>query len=311
MSILCAVDFSEGSGQALTAAGRIAETYRQPLVIVYVADPLLATAEGFQAQRDPVGVLSDALGRFVNEVLGDGAAERHTLVVSIGAPAREILAACEARGAQLVVLATRRATGMGRIVFGSVAERVLRESTLPVLVVPPVPDSPRRTLGDLRHVLVPTDLGDHAPADVRIAARVAASSGAELRLLHVVPGDDAGRWSVVPATLVEAFDEQWRGLRVGASASALEALRHLAEGLEGDASPEVEVVEGSAPEEIAAAATRHDVDLVVLGLRGVPGLLGPRVGAIAYRVLCASTVPVLAVPDEARHGTALAFLETR
>ena len=62
-------------------------------------------------------------------------------------------------------------------------------------------------------------------------------------------------------------------------------------------------------EQIAAVADRADVDLVVLGLRGVPGLLGnTRVGSVAYRVLCASPVPVLALPHEARQSDTLAFL---
>ena len=62
-------------------------------------------------------------------------------------------------------------------------------------------------------------------------------------------------------------------------------------------------------DQIAQVADRADVDLVVLGLRGVPGLLGgARVGSVAYRVLCASPAPVLAVPHEARGEAALAFL---
>ena len=59
---------------------------------------------------------------------------------------------------------------------------------------------------------------------------------------------------------------------------------------------------------IEAVADREEVDLVVLGLRGTPGGMGTRVGAVAYRVLCASPAPVLAVPHEARGG-ALAFLD--
>ena len=62
-------------------------------------------------------------------------------------------------------------------------------------------------------------------------------------------------------------------------------------------------------EQIAQVADRAEVDLVVLALRGVPGLLGTRVGAVAYRVLCASPVPVLAVPHEARTEGTLSFLD--
>ena len=77
----------------------------------------------------------------------------------------------------------------------------------------------------------------------------------------------------------------------------------------GTPGPTLEIAEGSVADQIAQVAERADVDLVVLGLRGAPDSLdGARVGSVAYRVLCASPAPVLAVPHEARGKAALAFL---
>ena len=105
MSVLCAIDFSRASALALTAAGRIAATFRQPLTIVTVADPLLAAAERMRAGgREPV-LLSGALAGFVDETLGPGASSRHRLLVQVGDPASEILAQADQADAQLVVLA--------------------------------------------------------------------------------------------------------------------------------------------------------------------------------------------------------------
>jgi nucleotide-binding universal stress UspA family protein len=310
MAILCAVDFSHASALALSAADRIATTFHQPLTVVTVADPLLAAAERVQTGTDPLTLLIDALGAFVDETLGAGAAARHRLRVPIGEPSTQILAIAADVDAQLIVLATRGASGMSKFLFGSIAERVLRTATRPVLVVPPaVGDGPMRTLGAMQEVLAPIDFHDHALDDVRIADRVARASHARLRLLHVVPAADAGRWTVLQQPMAAQLDEQLGGAHASAMDAAQGALEELGQALGGTPGPTLEVAEGAVADQIAQVADRADVDLVVIGLRGVPGVLGnTRVGSVAYRVLCASPVPVLAVPHEARVEGALAFL---
>jgi nucleotide-binding universal stress UspA family protein len=312
MSILCAVDFSAASGLALTAAGRIATTFGQPLTIVTVADPLLAAAERVQLGDDPITLLTGALASFVDDTLGPGTSSRHHLLVPVGNPAAEILRHADAIDAQLIVVATQGASGVRKFVFGSVAERVLRTSTRPVLVVPPAAAStPLRTLGSMQEVLAPIDFHEYALDDARVAGQVARSSHARLRLLHVVAADDADRWTVLRQSVASQLEEQMSGARQTQVDRAREALERVAEALGGTPQPTLEVVQGSVAEQIARVADRADVDLVVLGLRGTVGVTGARVGAIAYRVLCSSPVPVLALPHEARQGQALAFLQAR
>jgi nucleotide-binding universal stress UspA family protein len=55
--------------------------------------------------------------------------------VAFGAPTEEILAAAKATGADLIAVATHARSGMGRLVFGSVAEAVLHASPVPVLMI--------------------------------------------------------------------------------------------------------------------------------------------------------------------------------
>lgn len=311
MAILCAVDFSRASGVALTAADRIAVTFRQPLVVINVADPLLAAAERMHSHTDPLDLLKQALVAFVDETLGAGASTRHDVSIAIGDPATEILVRADAIEADLVVLATQGASGVGRFVFGSVAERVLRTTTRPVLAVPPsAGEGPMRTLGAMHEVLAPIEFKGHALDDARLAQRVATASHARLRLLHVVPSDDAGRWSVLLRPLAEQIEDQLTGVRTTARDAARQALERLGDAIGGTPGPTLEIGDGPVAQRIAEVADRAEVDLIVLGLRGEPGLLGgTRVGAVAYRVLCASPVPVLAVPHEARGGTALAFID--
>ena len=52
-----------------------------------------------------------------------------------GRPADEILAAAQEGGADLIAMATHGRTGFGRLLFGSVAEAVLRRATVPVFMI--------------------------------------------------------------------------------------------------------------------------------------------------------------------------------
>jgi nucleotide-binding universal stress UspA family protein len=55
--------------------------------------------------------------------------------VALGRPAEEILAAAQATSADLIAMATHGRGGLGRLLFGSVAEAVLHAATVPVLLI--------------------------------------------------------------------------------------------------------------------------------------------------------------------------------
>jgi nucleotide-binding universal stress UspA family protein len=61
-----------------------------------------------------------------------------TTAVRVGAPHREICAYADDVAADVVVVGTHGRTGLSRTLLGSVAARVVRSSTVPVLVVPPL-----------------------------------------------------------------------------------------------------------------------------------------------------------------------------
>lgn len=58
-----------------------------------------------------------------------------TFQVRQGRPDEEILAVARERGADLIAMATHGRTGLGRLLFGSVAEAVLRHATVPVFLI--------------------------------------------------------------------------------------------------------------------------------------------------------------------------------
>ena len=87
-------------------------------------------------ERDNAELYLNTLGgQFVNRGL------HCRRIVSVGEPAEAILAAVDDKEADAVVMSTHGRTGMGRFFFGSVAEKVLRHSHKPTLLLRPQRES--------------------------------------------------------------------------------------------------------------------------------------------------------------------------
>lgn len=86
--------------------------------------------------------------------------------------------------ADLIVMSTHGRHGLGRAFLGSVAERVLRESDVPVLTVRPDLARPDTTVA-IRTVLCPINFTEAARSALEEATAIAEAFGAELLLMHV------------------------------------------------------------------------------------------------------------------------------
>ena len=142
-TILCAVDFSEGSPRVAEYAAALAKAAGAEIICLYVA-PSLAEYVGFNVPQA-------ALDSFVGDVVTSAGETMDAFVaehfqglpvkglVLAGYPAEEILAAAEEQQADLIVMGTHGRTGIDRIIFGSVAEKVVKSATCPVLTIRPEP----------------------------------------------------------------------------------------------------------------------------------------------------------------------------
>jgi universal stress protein A len=132
--ICCAVDFSEHSLAALHRAVDLARRLEAELTLVHVFPPhesALARAERAlgMAEERILGRLGEWRAMAEREL---GREVRAQLLA--GNPARE-LARRACRGMDLLVVGTCGPAGLGRMLLGSVAERVVRDAPCPVLVV--------------------------------------------------------------------------------------------------------------------------------------------------------------------------------
>jgi nucleotide-binding universal stress UspA family protein len=294
-SILCPVDFSEPSRAALRYAAAIAEHFGARLTAVTIDDPLLNEAANIAI--GPAWLTHDShreLERFVAQTFEHrprGFVDIRLAVVS-GKPAPEILRLANESGCDLIVMGSHGLTGVRKLFFGSTAERVLRETNVPVLIAPSVHPGPRQ-LEDVRllvrRILAPVDLTPATARQVRIARGLAEAIDVPLLLAHVVE----------PARLRPAVHRRLPNIDPERRARADQALAELIATIPPAIKTEGLVAYGDPAEEIGKIARDRRAGLIVIGLHASP-LAGPRMGSVTYRVLCLSPeTVVLALPPVA------------
>ncbi|MBA2592613.1 MAG: universal stress protein [Gammaproteobacteria bacterium] len=133
--ILCPVDFSEPSTRALEYALALAERLGAHVDVVHVFQfPTFAVDDltlPLYLQENLSQRLRERLEQFVIEKAGEGS--KATAHVREGVPYLEIMEA--AKGQDLIVMGTHGRSGLSHLLLGSVAERVVRGSEVPVLTI--------------------------------------------------------------------------------------------------------------------------------------------------------------------------------
>jgi len=280
----------------------IAEHFATRLIVLTVEDPLLTSAmdlgTGVHWTRD----LSEReVFRFVTNIFGEDAAALAMCEydVAVGKPPVEILRVARERSCGLIVMSSHGHTGTRKLFFGSTTERVLRDTTIPVLVTPPANPGPihvedaRRLLG---RIVVPVDLSPASLHQTQVARDLAESLNLPLLLVHVI---EPVRSRLLARLNLTGLDSDRRSV-------AEECLDELVATIPRRLRPEALIVFGDPAEEAAKVVRDRQAGLVVMGLHGMPPL-GPRTGSVTYRMLCLTPTLVLALPpkwaEPAHRGT--------
>ena len=110
-------------------------------------------------------------------------------VVREGNPAQQIIAAARQFNVDRLLLGTRSRSKVGKLLLGSVAEQVLRSVNLPVITVGP--EAHLEAAGDTeQRVSACHHIGETSRPSAALACQIAATQGAKLVLLHVLPPVD-------------------------------------------------------------------------------------------------------------------------
>src|ERR1043165_9663736 len=144
--ILVPVDYSDGSTRALEATAGLARTSGAMLEVVHVWDRPLYVSEALTVRH------ADGTTRSLVEMIRENAESEMRAFLSAanlpsdlryerrligGEPVSKILEELETGRHDLVVIGTHGRTGLRHFLLGSVAEKVVRLSNVPVLSVPP------------------------------------------------------------------------------------------------------------------------------------------------------------------------------
>ena len=297
-SVLCPIDFSDASRGALRYAAVVANHLEAELIVLTVTDPLLTEAAELSAAVEQLPeAITKELHRFCDRTFEDAVTPHAArFEVATGKPAVEILGAARALPANLIVMSTHGLTGVRKLFFGSTTERVLRETTVPVLVTPAHdygPARPEDVTRAVKRVLVPVDLTPATRDQVRSARDIAERLGVPVLLTHVV---EPVRFAASGLPHLPNLPN----IEVERRSRAEKALAELASTIPSTLHAEALVAYGDPAEEIAKIARDRDAGLILIGLHA-SSLLGPRMGSVTYRVLCLTSKHVLALPPALYH----------
>ena len=210
------------------------------------------------------------------------------IVVRPGDAAKEIRHEAERLPFGLLICGTHGRSGFERLFLGSVTEKVLRSTRVPVLTIPPLVREPGPPL--YKTILCPLDFSDSSLRALEYALSLAQEANARLVLLHAiedVPGD-AG----VAALGLLSVRDYYQQIEQ-------DAFTRLKSAVPDDARvwsrPEERVVKGRAYKEILKMVVDEGVDLVVMGVQG-KGIVDRFVfGSTTHRVIREAGCPVLTV----------------
>ncbi len=277
-TILCPIDFGELSAHALRHANLLAGCGHAKIIAVYAnwfeAPAYFTSARLEELQhefREAVGEAERGLKAFVNSTLGEGGVNVETHIIE-ALPADGILREAASTGADLIVMGTHGRSGFNRWMLGSVTERILRESSVPLLTVRSAPRGP------IHRILSPIDGSEASRNAFGLAARLGACFDAGITALYVHEDGSAA----VPPDLCN-----W----IPAEERARCSIREL-------------VLHGDPAEEIVAHAADEAFDLLVIGAPHKRFFEGLVLGTTTLRAVRHAPCPVLTVRGPGRLANA-------
>ena len=275
-NILVPTDFSACSNKAVVYAANIARRHKCRLTLLHILAPrpLLVPEDGGRdgTRRD----VFERLKLFQADLLSHGILKDVStrLVVRRGKGWNAVSKLLKQEPTDLIVLGTHGRTGLQKLILGSFAEDVFRNSPCPVLTVGPRIDD-EIAADYTRHILFPTDDSHASKAAEPYAYQLGRTPGAELTLLGIVHGKSG-------------INE-----RLKRTLERLQATGLYVAWREGGVTPKVVADHGPNVKAILRAAERTLADLIVLGIAESDG---DRLGwDDAYEVVCSALCPVLTV----------------
>ena len=282
-NVLIATDFSRYSNAALEYGLQLSKDYQASAYVVSVLptnDFLMAGPDAYLAAKE--AALRD-LAQLKSDLKDEHAyaeGKDYHLYLLEGEVAQAILNFAQQKQADVIVVGTHGRGGLGKALMGSVAERVFRSSTVPVLTLGPGLRSVRHSR-PAKTIMVAADLTRASEQAVAYAASLAREHNAKLTTVHVLhdmPSKELERAKavqVVKTRLAELLGREAQGVRCS-----------------------LQVESGRIVPMILEAAEEANADLLVIGVRPSSGVLDRVMFPHAYQIVCESPCPVLTLREK-------------
>jgi nucleotide-binding universal stress UspA family protein len=280
-NILLASDFSAASDKAAAYAKALALNYRSAVEIAHVFDPSVVTSYMEAVLGLPVKerqrLSTDALERLRQEI--NAAGIEATISLPEGhRPHIALLRLAEEHDTDLIVAGTHSRQGLERLVVGSTAEDLIRNSRCPVVTVGPHAAQPPDGPLVFQRIIYATDFSAEAAKAAVFALSFAQDSGAHLYYCYVArpqetPEERKSQDVIFKAALQKMIPEssyEW-------------------------CTPEAVVEHGDAAESILELAERVHADLIILGARNASFWLTHVEHGLTPDLLAEATCPVMTV----------------
>ncbi|MFN8632681.1 MAG: universal stress protein [Chloroflexota bacterium] len=209
-------------------------------------------------------------------------------LVADGPPEPTILATVADKEIGLVVMSTHGRSGLGRFVYGSVTDTILRHATVPVLTIPPHGIDAWATAGRVK-IMVPLDGSELSRAALGPACELADALGGSILLASVVVFPSASMYAE-GYVYVDPDPDQ------NVLAEARTELQQLADTLRTEGRPvEVCASYGSPYFGITSIARDNDADLIVMATHGRGGMTRALLGSVATAMIRQTEIPIMLV----------------
>lgn len=289
-TLLIPTDGSDAAERAARRGFDLAEAFDAAVYVLSVADSSIATGAGYSGDSASIRNRLREQATVRAESLREEAADRGldaTAAIREGIPAEEIVDYADEHELDAIVIGTSGRGGVVRAIIGSVADKVVRTASVPVVTITPEATRAGRT-ASIGSLLVPTDGSETAMKAVERSLELAEQVGATLHLLSVVDDDLASALAAV----TEDGSDPSSGLRKRSTGS-LDALAADAR------SRGLEVVtattSGTPADEIVDYAETNGVDAIVMGTHGRGGFERLLIGSVTDSVVRTATIPVCTV----------------
>jgi nucleotide-binding universal stress UspA family protein len=291
VTVVIPLDGSELSERALGLGTALATAIDGSIDLVYVVEePFLAElAPGrMDADRDSAQEYLDGVARRLDDRVSVSTR------VLYGRAADELLTLAEDEPRAVLVMSSHGRGGIGRIMFGSVTDKVLRGAAVPVAIVRNEGLAPDARLSNL---IVPLDGSDLAEAALAEAVEFTLAFNATIHLVRVIEPFWRSSYMAFVPEIAYPSSEYVAEVEQQLETEARVYLDNIAQRLRTQGlSVTWEVRSGRPVDEIVRTAETIGADLIVMSTHGRGGVRRWAFGSVTNEVLHRAETPVLAIP---------------